>query len=211
MTVALAARLDLRPHLLETCESGAALVRAAVVEQFLAAVRTELGTLPYAPPPPEAQPAATACEFCILRAPLDGHPLLQVLRAELTARVRRAGAGLAGLASWDPDEIFVRRYARASTGLAPHRDGVRFLHLVATVTVNGSATFLRYGDADHPVQTWELRPGDLVLLRGAGQQGDGSDRPRHAVSGPSGGPRCSVAFRQGGWSTGLRHRRPEIL
>jgi alkylated DNA repair dioxygenase AlkB len=96
---------------------------------------------------------------------------------------------------WRPGEIFVRRYRQGSAGMSPHRDGKRFLLLVATLTVAGTADFFRHNENGEVTATWPLVPGDLVLLRGMGSHGVPDGRPFHSVGGPAGDLRCSVAFR----------------
>lgn len=188
----LAPALDLRPALLQVVESGAAVVHGAVTDAGLCALVAELAELPYAAVPPDAQPATSDCDLCVVSGSLDALPALRVLRAALVSRVQQAG----GVVDWQPNEVFVRRYASVSTGMPPHRDGVRFRHLVMTLTATGRARFSVYRDRGVRAQVCDLSPGDLLLLRGASPDGCGPERPRHAVTGPTLGPRWSVAFRQ---------------
>jgi hypothetical protein len=196
VTTVLSAGLDLRVPLHQVDEAGAALVRAVVSAQVLADVRAEIEGLPYALPPPGALPATTGSELAVLPGHAEGAPVLARLREELVRGVHRDGHGIAGLTDWEPDQIFVRRYHADSTGMSPHRDGLRFGYLVATLTVAGSATFRWEDDAGGVLATWQLRPGDLVLLRCCGLGGIPDGRPRHAVGGPDSGLRYSVALRK---------------
>jgi hypothetical protein len=195
MTAALATRLDLRPYLRRASEEGVALVPDAVPESSLRPLLGELDALAFSPPPANALPVTTRSDLSILDGLPDGCPALAGLRDELVEAVHRDGAGIGGLPEWQPNHVFVRRYHPGSTGMSPHQDGLRFRYLVATVTVLGSATFLCYNDAGTIVETYDLGPGDLVLLRGAGLGGLPDSRPRHAVGGPGTRLRCSVAFR----------------
>jgi hypothetical protein len=191
----LAAALDLRPHLHRVDHVGVAVLAGALVPSALAPLLHELDAVPFTVPPPDALPSTTGCELAVLTGDLGPFPATRRLRDALAERVRRDGDGIGALRDWRPDEVFVRRYHAESTGMAPHRDGVRFRHLVATVTVSGTATFAWCDDADVVLERWMVGPGDLVLLRGAGP-GDTTDRrPRHAVGAPGAEGRCSVAFR----------------
>jgi hypothetical protein len=192
---ALSAAVDLRSSLRRVHDVGVAVVVGALVPSALGALLGELGTLPFSEPPGDALPSTTGCELAVLTGELGPQPAMRRVRDDLAERVRRDGAGIGSMSEWWPDEIFVRRYSPGSTGMAPHRDGVRFRHLVATVTVAGTATFVWCDDDEHVVERWVVGPGDVVLLRGSGP-GDATDRrPRHAVGPPGTAGRCSVAFR----------------
>jgi hypothetical protein len=196
---ALEPSLDLRACLFRAEADGVAVVTGALVPVALPPLIQLLDRLPFFTPPAEALPFATACELAVLHDldRTDQRALwpLRALGDELAERVRRDGADVAELRHWRPNEVFVRRYRPDSTGLGPHRDGLRFRHLIATVSVVGTATFVRCDDDDRIVEQWALLPGDIVLLRGPDRTAVGDRRPRHAVSGPHGRARCSIAFR----------------
>jgi hypothetical protein len=176
---------DLRAPLRRMAETGVAVVPAAVA---LPPLPDELAALRYEAPPEGAHPVTTRSELAVLDG-WDAFPNLSRLRAALVAQVNES------LPDWHPNRIFVRRYREGSTGMTPHRDGVRFRLLVATLTVLGTARFFRHGDNGEVTDTWPLAPGDLVLLRGAGLNGIADGRPHHSVGGPAGSLRCSIAFR----------------
>lgn len=104
---------------------------------------------------------------------------------------------LAG-AEWLPNEATVMRYRGTSLGISGHRDARRFVKVVAVLAVTGAARFevLADRDGDSVLDSWEVRPGDLVLLRGPGLAGcpDREPRPFHRVSFPEVG-RISLTFR----------------
>ena len=206
MTTSVGPTIDLRRHLTDVADRGVAVVPAAVDRPTVSGVDAEVALLPFVAPPSDAHPASDDVELCTLRGPLDRTPALHALRRALVTAVREARND-DGLASWRPDEVFVRRYGRASPGLAAHRDGVRFAWLVATVTIAGSANFLHLDDHHAVVGEWVLGPGDLVLLRGAvpGSRGH-VGCPVHAVGGPVGESRCSVAFRHNAMASAARRR-----
>jgi len=177
---------DLRVPLRQVAETGIAVVPGAAAVP--AGLMDELAALPYKEPPQDAHPVTTLSELAVLST-WDGYPLLAGLRAELVAAVNRS------VADWQPDQIFVRRYRRGSEGMSPHRDGVRFRLLIATMSVAGSAYFFRHDEKGEVIHAWPIDPGDLVLLRGTALRGVEDGRPYHSVCGPAGDLRCSVAFR----------------
>jgi hypothetical protein len=63
-------------------------------------------------------------------------------------------------------------------------------------TLLGSSEFLLCkGRSGSVIETWQTRPGTLVLLRGPGLGGLEDGRPFHAVRGPTAGQRYSLTFR----------------
>jgi hypothetical protein len=187
--------VDLRPHLRRVRECGVAVVPGVLPPPLLASLVADLAGLTFLVPPDDALPATTGSDLCVLRGRDDVPASLGLLRDELTDSVQRCGDGPDALREWRPNEIFVRRYHPGSSGMAPHQDGVRFRYLVATCTVLGSATFCWHDAAGNVLGQWLIRPGDLVLLRGPGWGEARNGRPHHAVDGPAGDLRCSVAFR----------------
>jgi hypothetical protein len=187
--------LLLGAQLRRLAEDGVAVVPGAVPLSTLGPLLDELDTLPFAAPPPDALPMAAGSELAVLQGWSGCYPALTALRRDLVGRIRRAGHGIRGLPGWRPNEIFVRRYHPASTGMSPHVDGVRFRYLVATLTVCGTATFRVHDDAGAVHCEWDVEPGDLVLIRGPGLAGIADGRPRHSVGPPGSHPRCSAAFR----------------
>ncbi|HXF56185.1 MAG TPA: alpha-ketoglutarate-dependent dioxygenase AlkB [Actinomycetota bacterium] len=176
--------------------AGAALVRGAVDGGFLPTLQAELERLPLRPAPEVVGPVRQETEECELPAPFEGAPAVSALARALTDAVRRDGQGIPGLERWVPTVASVQRYRAGSLGITPHRDGKRFVHLVAVVNVRGRARFsLHDTRSSPPADTWRLEPGDLVLLRGPGLGGLEDGRPFHSVRGPERGVRYSLGLR----------------
>jgi len=76
-----------------------------------------------------------------------------------------------------------------------HLDPADFVGVIAIVTVEGNARFEIESVTDGSFERWTTRPGDLVLLRGAGWPEESDGRPRHGAGPPIGGPRRIVNFR----------------
>jgi len=128
--------------------------------------------------------------------PMDGFPRLAELRDAVTARVRRDGAGIRGLASWWPNEAGIGVTRPGQTGITAHLDGRWYRRLVAVVTVVGSARFEVTATREGPViDRWQARAGAIALMRGPGLAGRRDGRPFHRIGPPSRGVRCSVALR----------------
>ncbi len=131
-----------------------------------------------------------------LEAPFEGFPLVAELRRAVRERVREDGRGIRGLAGWDPNEAGVGVYRPGSVGITAHLDGKWYRRLVAVFTLVGSGRFeIRASRDGETVDGWEARSGGLTLLRGPGLAGARDGRPFHAIHGPTGGVRCSLALR----------------
>ncbi len=95
---------------------------------------------------------------------------------------------------WRVNQVRAQLYSPGEAGIDWHRDYKRDLRVVAVVSLMRTARFdirLRQGEV-----SWQLRPGDLVLMRGALLNGKKDDRPQHRVFAPEEGQRLSVAYRQ---------------
>jgi alkylated DNA repair dioxygenase AlkB len=115
---------------------------------------------------------------------------------ELAARLRGAFAA----SKWRPNEATVMSYEGRDSGISPHRDHSRYGLLIAILSLTGRGRLAIVADraGNTTLAELECRPGDLVLLRGAGLADpiDGSDpRPLHAVSAPAGDARVSLTLR----------------
>lgn len=127
----------------------------------------------------------------------EPHPLRDLAGA-LTDLILRAAATLApnplpqGLLL---NDLIVQRYHAGSAGITPHRDHIRYVGLVALVTLEGQARFLlcddRGGANPRPIG---LAPGGLTLMRAPGFAGR-HDRPFHCVIEVT-EPRVSLGLRQ---------------
>ncbi|MFB3739881.1 MAG: hypothetical protein ACE14W_13075, partial [Candidatus Velamenicoccus archaeovorus] len=193
---ALRSGLDLRGTLREVRRSGAAFVPDALDERFQRRLRREVDAGPFRSMRGSFGKVRMEIDGYDVPAPMDGFPLMRELADELGARVRTAGRGIRGLATWVPNEIGVTRYGPGSLGITPHLDGRWYRRLVAVVTIYGRARFAITGDREGPVLTeWHPGPGDLVLMRGPGLGGVRDGRPFHLAEGPTRGVRCSLGIR----------------
>jgi len=194
--VALATGLDLRPPLKATAAHGYAHVSHAVEGSFLRSLRRELERGPFQRFEGSFGLVRQEIEGYDVLDPMDGFPLVAELRDELAGLLRRNGRGIAGLATWWPNEAGVARYRPGSIGITPHLDGKWYRRLVAVVTVNGTAPFAVCRDrAGEVIERWAAGPGSLTLMRGPGLAGSRDGRPFHTVEGPRSGTRCSIGFR----------------
>jgi hypothetical protein len=119
--------------------------------------------------------------------------------AALVELVAHLHTGLA-TSGWIPNEATIMCYEGEGSGISSHRDNRRFGLLVAILSLagRGRVTILTDRAGERPLADLDCRPGDLVLLRGAGlaDPDDGSDpRPLHAVDAPAAGRRVSLTFR----------------
>ncbi len=95
---------------------------------------------------------------------------------------------------WQVNQVRAQLYSPGEAGIEWHRDYKRDLRMIAVASLMGIARFdikLRQGEV-----SWQLRPGDLVLMRGSLLNGKKDDRPRHRVFAPETGKRLSIAYRQ---------------
>lgn len=127
----------------------------------------------------------------------EGHALRQVA-ADLTAAF---GAALAAMAP-NPlpgglvfNDLIVQRYPAGSAGITPHRDHLRYVGLVALLTLAGDARFYLCDDrAGTNRREFGMAPGGLTLMRAPGFPGE-PQRPFH----------CVAEIRRPRVSLGLRH------
>lgn len=195
--------LRLGPALAATADRGWAHLAGALDPAFREKLHEEIRSGPFAAAEREVGPVyQEVAGYVLTPSEAAGFPSAEQLRRELNRRVRQAGAGIEGLASFAANEVHAQRYAPGSGGITPHRDGTRFRPLLAVFTTRGHARFTVHPARDaEPLDGWELGPGDLVLLRGPGLGGADDGRPLHAVSGPSG--------EDARYSVSVRHRAEE--
>lgn len=109
---------------------------------------------------------------------------------------------------FDATEARYMRYRGATGGLGAHRDGMCYGLVVAVYSIAGSAEFTVLPDGDEPTLRMLVEPGDLLLLRAPGFDGEPDGRRRHAVGPPlSGDERVSLTLRMVGRHGG--HRRAD--
>jgi hypothetical protein len=191
---ALAGHLEWSTLLGEVVEQGAAFAARAVCRLCCTRLMAELVSAPFVAVAPEIGQVRQEAEC--FQVPVERlaprYLALAGLCDELVGQVHRHG-----VPQWLPNEVAVQRYHPGSLGITPHRDQRRFTHLVAVITVAGSAPFtLCRNRAGDPIRTWQASEGSLVLLRGPGLAGQEDGRPMHLVGGPTGGTsRTSIGIR----------------
>ncbi len=193
---------DLGPVLHRTVRDGAAYEPAVVPEALCRAVLDELAAETLVALPPVEGPFGVRQEgehLVLTGSEIDRRPAANTLRDAVVAAVHAHTSEIDGLGDWQPDEVTVQRYAPGGSGISVHRDGKRHRHLVAILTLEGSARLRLCSDREGTtIQAWDADAGSLVLLRGPGLAGTEDDRPLHAVDGPRGGPRTSFTLRVAG-------------
>jgi hypothetical protein len=196
---------DLGPVLLRTVRDGAAYEPGVVPEPLCRAVLDELAAEPFAALPPVEGPFGVRQEgehLVLAGAAIGRRPAVRALHETVVAAVQAHAGEIDGLGSWHPDEVTVQRYRPGSAGISVHRDGRRHRHLVAILTLEGSARLRQCSDREGTtVRAWAADAGSLVLLRGPGLAGTDDDRPLHAVDGPGEHPRTSFSLRVVGSAT----------
>jgi hypothetical protein len=127
-----------------------------------------------------------------------GDPRCPVVNA-LAERLRRhltAGTDVHGVHRFAPTEARYMRYRGERGGLGAHRDGMCYGLVVAVYSLSGSAEFTVLPESSEPTIRMLVEPGDLLLLRAPGFDGQPDGRRRHAVGPPlSGGERVSLTLR----------------
>lgn len=193
---------DLRPVLHRTVRDGAAYEPGVVPEALCRTVLDGLATETLVALPAVEGPFGVRQEgeHLVLRgAEIGRHRVVHALHEAVVAAVHAHAGEIDGLGGWCPDEVTVQRYLAGSAGISVHRDGKRHRHLVAILTLEGSARLRQCSDREGTtVRSWEADAGSLVLLRGPGLAGAEDDRPLHAVDGPRRHPRTSFTLRVAG-------------
>jgi hypothetical protein len=187
---------DLGPALHRTARDGVAHERGVVPEDLLRAVLAELDAEQYVTLPPVEGPhrVRQQGEHLVLTGDeITTRPAVHSLHRAVVAAIAPH------VPAWEPDEVTVQRYAPGSTGISAHLDGRRHRHLVAILTLEGTATLRHCTDRDGTTaQAWDADAGSLVLLRGPGLGGIEDGRPLHAVDGPRERRRTSFTLRATG-------------
>jgi hypothetical protein len=193
---------DLGPVLRRTVHDGAAYEPAVVPEALCRAVLDELAAETFVALPPVEGPFGVRQEgehLVLTGEEIGRRPAVHALHDAVVAAVHAHAGEIDGLGGWRPDEVTVQRYLPGSSGISVHRDGKRHRHLVAILTLEGSARLRQCSDREGTTaRAWEADAGSLVLLRGPGLAGTDDDRPLHAVDGPRESPRTSFTLRVAG-------------
>lgn len=192
--------LELRHALLRVATSGVAFVEKALDLDYCRGLQHEIHSGPFEPLPREVGPYRVREEadlFRITEANLDTYPTVRTVRHELTSRVHADGHEIHGSDQWSPNDIAVMRYRPGSTGVSPHRDGLRNHYLIAIVTSQGSAPLAHCANREGTtIDEWETIAGSLVLFRAPGfAHATNDDRPFHTVQGPATAWRYSLTLR----------------
>ena len=130
------------------------------------------------------------------------HPTRLPLTGQVTRRlgklIRNQHRLAAPYGTWRPNDISIQRYQEGQTGITAHRDYKSDITLVAVFTVAGYAKFRACSDqtGTDTRDFWYTEPGSLILLRGPGLLGPGTDgRVYHSIHPPKIGHRISVGIR----------------
>ncbi len=192
----LAGNVDLRGALERVRDVGRAVVNGVLTEARCAAIVREVAERSFERLPPTMGPVRQETELLLLTGDFAEVPPVAELREELVAAIRDQAPYGSELGDWWPNEAYVQRYEPGALGVTAHVDSKRFVLLIAVFTLLGSSEFLLYEERPgNVIETWETRPGTLVLLRGPGPGGLEDGRPFHAVRGPAAGQRYSLTFR----------------
>jgi hypothetical protein len=192
----LADDLGLRGALERVRDVGRAVVNGVLSEARCVAILREFAGRSFERLPPTIGPVRQETELLLLTGEFGDVPSVAGLREELVAAIRDQTPDGTELGDWWPNEAYVQRYEPGALGVTAHVDSKRFVLLVAVFTLLGSAEFLLCeGRSGSVIETWETRPGTLVLLRGPGLGGLKDGRLFHAVRGPAAAQRYSLTFR----------------
>lgn len=116
-------------------------------------------------------------------------PSVLILGKRVCAFVR-----LGGVAEWEPTRVQVRLSQPDEIGVEWHRDYKRDLRIIAVASFINPARFgirLKRGEV-----FWEVKPGDIVLLRAPLLVGKKDNRPQHKALAPTDGRRLALVYRQ---------------
>ena len=188
--------MELRQALEQVRDVGRAVVKEALSEAWCAAIVSEVAERHFEKLPPTIGSVRQETELLLLTGEFGEVPSVVGIREDLVAAVRSQAPEATELDDWWPNEAYIQRYEPGSLGVTAHVDSKRFVLLIAVFTLLGSSEFvLCEGRSGDVIETWETRPGTLVLLRGPGLGGLEDGRPFHAVRGPVVGQRYSLTFR----------------
>ena len=192
----LGGNVGLRRALERVRDVGRAVLNGVLSDARCAAIVRDVAERSFERLPPTIGPVRQETELLLLTGDFGEVPSVAKLRDELVAAIRAQTPEDMEIGEWWPDEAYVQRYEPGALGVTTHVDSKRFVLLIAVFTLLGSSEFLLFeGRSGSVIETWETRPGTLVLLRGPGLGGLEDGRPFHAVRGPAAGQRYSLTFR----------------
>ncbi len=94
-------------------------------------------------------------------------PHMRALAANIQGLIRGLSPLFPSLSSWEADEMSVHRYDDQEVGLSFHKDNLRFMGLIAVLTVEGESD-VAVRDEDGEAHYFPVRAGDLNLTRATG-------------------------------------------
>lgn len=115
------------------------------------------------------------------QSPLGRIPSLVSVFHDTRDYIRGLSKFLPNVARWEPDELSLHRYDDPEVGLSFHKDNLRFVRLIAILSLEGQcALAIRHRGR---IQKFPALPGDLMLVRAPGLIDSGGEdlRPEHAV------------------------------
>lgn len=177
--------------------NGVSLIRSMLEESFRAELEKELTRGPFEQATEGIASVKQNFERFAFLWHVEGMPRLNELRLQTEVVVRSAGAMIANLDAWEAKDIVIQRYSQDGY-LSGHRDLKRHPGVIAIYTVVGSCIFEMLAGREGPVlESHQVYPGDLILLRGANASEDKKyPRPFHRVGGSvSDRYRISATFR----------------
>ncbi len=203
---------EIRHALAEVRERGGAFVPGFLDAATVDALRTEVSGSEFEWQEQRYLKAEQRIASYVVTPPFSGYPLLESVGRRLTDIYRTAEPPITGSERYVPDHVSVHRYPPGDVGITPHYDEKRYGFLVASLTLEGSATFSIVEDPDPQhelpddqvlaarlqaplLESWQTGPGDLVLLRAPGFDGVPDGRPLHQVSGGRDGFRTALVYR----------------
>jgi hypothetical protein len=95
---------------------------------------------------------------------LNRVPRMQALAETIGAVIRSQATHFPALESWSIDEISLHRYDNSEVGLSRHRDNLRYIGMIAVLTLEGESDFITW-DEDGNEHIVVVKEGDLVLNR----------------------------------------------
>lgn len=126
--------------------------------------------------------------------PVEKLPHTMAMKEKIQRFVTGLSSIFPTLAEWNASELSFHLYDDSEIGLSRHRDNMRFIGMIAILTVDGECDLV-IGDSNNETAI-TVRPGDLTLLRAPGLiQADQEIRPEHSVRNITTGTRLSMMLR----------------
>jgi len=94
-------------------------------------------------------------------------PRMRQLANGVQQFVRGLSPHFPSLSTWQADEMSLHRYDDPEVGLSFHKDNLRFIGMIAVITLEGSGEFQVRAD-DGTIHGYQVNEGDLILSRATG-------------------------------------------